>query len=217
MHFAELDAICVDAFGTLVTLRDPTEALRHELAERDIHRSPEAVAHAFRAEVAYYRPRSCLGRDASTLRALRHECVRVFLDDLDATVAPHDFIEPFMSAFVFDLIPGARHALDALRSAGLTLACVANWDVSLHELLQGLGVSDRFATIVASADVGAEKPAPGIFTEALARLGVGAGRALHIGDEEIDRRGAQAAGMLFAPTPLATLPERLGVAQGQLR
>ncbi len=215
MHFAKLDAISVDAFGTLLTLSDPTDALGRALGEHGIQKPPEAVARAFRAEVAYYRPRSHLGRDATSLRSLRRACVRVFLDELGVAIWPDEFIEPFMSAVVFDLIPGARQALDALGDAGLTLACVANWDVSLHELLAKLAVADRFAAIVTSADVGAEKPSPLIFARALAELGVDASHALHIGDEDIDRLGAQAAGLRFAPTPLATLPDRLGLTQEQ--
>jgi FMN phosphatase YigB (HAD superfamily) len=37
------------------------------------------------------------------------------------------------------------------------------------------------------------------------------GRAVHIGDEESDRQGAEAAGMGFEPVPLASLPARLGL------
>ena len=102
-------------------------------------------------------------------------------------------------------------ALDDLRAAGLVLACVANWDVSLHEHLDRLGLAWRFAAVLPSAEAGVEKPDPAIFHAALARLGVAAGRALHIGDEETDRAGAAAAGIAFEPVPLATLPERLGL------
>lgn len=213
MHFGDLDAISVDAFGTLVDLRDPTDALGQALREHRIERPAREVACAFRAEVAYYRPRSYLGRDAASLQSLRRECVRVFLDELGAAIRPDDFIEPFMGAFVFDLIPGARQALDALGAGGLALACVANWDVSLRELLARLAIADRFTVIVTSADVGAEKPAPLIFAQALEELGVDATRALHIGDEDADRVGAHAAGLRFAPTPLATLPARLGLTE----
>jgi putative hydrolase of the HAD superfamily len=34
---------------------------------------------------------------------------------------------------------------------------------------------------------------------------------LHVGDEDADRGGAAAAGLAFAPPPVATLPERLGL------
>jgi FMN phosphatase YigB (HAD superfamily) len=50
-----------------------------------------------------------------------------------------------------------------------------------------------------------------VFRLALERLGVSAGRALHVGDGDADRDGAAAAGLAFEPAPLATLPERLGL------
>lgn len=206
-----LDAVTVDAFGTLVVLEDPVERLRLELAARGVERDADTVRRAFRAEAAYYRPRSLRGHDADGLALLRHECVRVFLAAADADLDAVDFVPAFLDSIVFSLAEGAHEALAALRSAGLSLACVANWDISLHDHLARLDISDRFDTVLASADVGAEKPDPRIFTHALARLGVRAERALHVGDENVDRAGAAAAGLAFEPVPLATLPERLGL------
>jgi putative hydrolase of the HAD superfamily len=116
-----------------------------------------------------------------------------------------------MSSIVFELVDGAADALAALSSAGLGLACVANWDISLHGHLDRTGVSHRFGIILSSAEAGAEKPSGEIFHLALAELGVPSSRALHIGDEDVDRDGARAAALFFEPTPLATLPERLGL------
>jgi HAD superfamily hydrolase (TIGR01509 family) len=48
----------------------------------------------------------------------------------------------------------------------------------------------------------AHKPAPDGLRRALEQLGVEAGRALHIGDDEVDEHAAAAAGMRFAPAPL---------------
>ncbi|MCL4289056.1 MAG: HAD-IA family hydrolase [Thermoleophilia bacterium] len=206
-----LDAVTVDAFGTLLVLEDPAARLRLELAARGVERDAGTVRRAFRAEAAYYRPRSLRGHDATGLALLRQECVRVFLAAADADLDAAGFVPAFLDSIVFSLAEGAREALTALRSAGLSLACVANWDVSLHDHLARLDISDRFDTVVASADVGAEKPDPRIFAHALGRLGVLAERALHIGDENVDRAGAAAAGLAFEPVPLATLPERLGL------
>jgi putative hydrolase of the HAD superfamily len=208
---AELDAVTVDAFGTLVVLEDPTERLCVALAERGVDRELDAVRAAFRAEAAYYGPRSLRGRDADTLAALRHECVQVFLDAAGADLDASAFVPAFLDAIVFRPADGAVAALTALRAAGLSLACVANWDAGLHEHLERLGIAARFDVVLPSAEAGVEKPDPGIFHAALARLGVDPGRALHIGDEEVDEAGARAAGLAFAPVPLATLPDRLGL------
>ncbi|MCC6224333.1 MAG: HAD-IA family hydrolase [Thermoleophilia bacterium] len=206
-----LDAVTIDAFGTLVVLEDPTERLRLELAACGIERDAATVGRAFRAEAAYYRPRSLSGRDAESLARLRRECVGVFLAAAGADLDAGEFVPSFLGSIVFSLAEGAREALDALRAAGLSLACVANWDISLHDHLERLGVAGRFDAVLASAEVGAEKPDPRIFARALAQLSVAPGRALHIGDEEVDRAGAAAAGLAFEPVPLATLPGRLGL------
>jgi hypothetical protein len=83
MRFADLDAVTIDAFGTLVELIDPVPALRSALQERGIERSPELVGAAFRAEAAYYGPRSSEGRDEETLARLRDDCARVFPERLE--------------------------------------------------------------------------------------------------------------------------------------
>ena len=50
--------------------------------------------------------------------------------------------------------------------------------------------------------MGAAKPDPAVFLAALERLGIAAGRALHVGDEQGDEDGARAAGMRFRWAPL---------------
>ena len=72
------------------------------------------------------------------------------------------------------------------------------------ERLDGLGLLEHFDAVVTSAEAGVPKPDPAAFLLALERLGVAASRALHIGDEDADERGASAAGMHFAPAPLST-------------
>ena len=212
MRSAEsLDAVTVDGFGTLLMLEDPVEPLRVALAERGVHRDAETVRDAFIAEARFYRPRSLGGRDPETLGELRRECVGVFLRAAAAPLDPASFVEAFMGSISFRVADGAVAALDALAAAGLSLACVANWDVSLHDHLGRLGLHERFPVVLPSAEAGYEKPDPRIFALALGRLGVDAARALHVGDEDADRQGAAAAGMAFEPAPLATLPRRLGL------
>jgi FMN phosphatase YigB (HAD superfamily) len=204
MRFADLDAVTVDGFGTLVELNNPVRPLADALAERGVRRSPPDVAEAFAAEAAYYRPRSHLARDAATLDRLRRDCARVFLDALAVSLDPVDFVEPFMAALVFRPAEGAVEPLVTLRDRGLGLAVVSNWDCSLPERLAALGLAELFDAIVTSAEAGVPKPDPAPFRIALERLGAPPGRALHIGDEPADQQGAAAAGMHFAPAPLST-------------
>jgi len=203
MHFADLEAVTVDGYGTLLELADPVERLRHALATRGVRRSRKAVAAAFRAEAAHYRPRAHLGRDADSLAALRRECVAVFLAHAGAPLEPQAFVDDFIGALAFRPVAGAVETLERLRSRGLRLAVVANWDCSLGEHLEKLGLLRFFAAVVTSAQAGAPKPDPAPFLLALVQLGVEPARALHVGDEPADEQGAAAAGMRFAPAPLA--------------
>ena len=204
MRFAELDAVTVDGFGTLVRLVDPVPTLDRALRELGIERAAGVVRDAFAAEVAYYRPEALTGRDAESLAALRLECTRVFLESAGAEIEPGSFVSSFMGAIAFEPMPGAVETLAGLRARGLELAVVSNWDIGLAEHLERIGAASFFSTIVTSAEAGAAKPDPAVFQLALERLGVRPDRALHIGDEAEDEEGAQAAGMRFAHAPLAT-------------
>jgi putative hydrolase of the HAD superfamily len=202
----DVDAVTIDAHGTLVQLRDPGPALRAALAARGVERTDDAVRDAFAAEVAYYVPRSHEGRDAASLAALRRTCTRVFLDAAGAGSLDADEF-PFVPSLGFDLVPGGRAACDDLSRAGLRLCVVSNWDIGLSQHLQRLGLD---LPVVTSAEAGAAKPDPAVFELALRRLGVAdPARAVHVGDDATDEAGAHAAGMRFEPAPLADAAPRI--------
>ena len=189
---ADLDAVTIDAFGTLVGLRDPLDALDEALRSRSVRRTREEIAAAFAEEGRYYRDRSYEGADEASLALLRRDCAAAYVGTLE-----------------FEPMPGAAEAVAELERLGLRLAVVSNWDVALLGYLEGLGLARHFVTVVTSAEAGAPKPDPRIFELALERLRVPPSRALHVGDSEADEVGARAAGMAFAPAPLADLPARL--------
>jgi putative hydrolase of the HAD superfamily len=204
MRFADLDAVTVDGYGTLLTLVDPVPSLVHSLAEQGLDRDPGLVREAFAAEVAYYRPEAIRGRDPEALALLRRDCTGVFLRAAGAELEPEAFVDSFMASIRFEAVPGAQETLASLRARGLELAVVSNWDVGLREHLERIDVAGLFSAVVTSAEAGAAKPDPTVFKIALERLGVDARRALHVGDEEEDEQGAAAVGMRFAAAPLAS-------------
>jgi putative hydrolase of the HAD superfamily len=206
----ELEAVTIDAYGTLVTLRDPVPALRAALASRGVERSSSDVQRAFEAEVEFYVARSHDGCDEATLALLRRDCAGVFLEALQSELDPHEFAPAFVSSLRFEELPGARDACVELAAAGLRLAVVSNWDIGLHDHLSALGLSAVLDIVVTSAEAGAPKPASAVFELALARLGIDdAGRAVHIGDAAADEEGARAAGFRFEPAPLADAVRRI--------
>jgi putative hydrolase of the HAD superfamily len=205
----DVEAVTIDAYGTLVTLDDPVPRLRAALRAYGVERSGEEVAQAFAAEVEHYVPRSHEGRDEATLALLRRDCAGVFLDAADAALDPQAFTASFVDSLVFRELPGAGEACRALAGRGLRLAVVSNWDVGLHEHLAQLGLDRLVDAVVTSAEAGAPKPEPAIWRLALERLDAVPDRAVHVGDSDADAEGARAAGLRFEPAPLADAAARI--------
>jgi phosphoglycolate phosphatase len=83
------------------------------------------------------------------------------------------------------LYPGVREALDGL--AGRRLAVLTNKPGEMSRaILAGLGVADRFLRILGADDVPARKPDPAGLLGLLSETGTPAGRALIVGDSELD-------------------------------
>jgi putative hydrolase of the HAD superfamily len=83
-----------------------------------------------------------------------------------------------------------------LRTAGVRLGIISNWDGRLEGLLEGLGLAQLLDTVVCSATVGLHKPDPRIFELACSRLEVDPASCVHVGDHFYsDVLGARAAGM----------------------
>ena len=222
-----VEAVLLDAYGTLVTLDNPAGRLGALLAAEGHRHPPERVAAALRAEVLHYRAHHDEGRDPASLASLRLRCAAVLAEGLGDDVPPLPRLtEILVQALSFALLPDAVPALDALEDAGLRLGVVSNWDCGLADVLDDLGVGDRFEVVAASAVVGAGKPDPAIFHHALDALGVAPGEALHCGDlPAYDCAGAAAAGVRAVlidraggtaggPCPtIAALPELLPLAR----
>lgn len=207
----DLDAVTVDAMGTLVELDVPVERLGRALRQWNVERTGDEVARAFQTEIRYYLANKLSACDEAALAELRRECARVFLEAAGAEVDPAEFVSTFVEAMVFRPLDGSVTALERLRAAGLALACVSDWDIGLADQLEAVGLDRFFAVVLTSAEADAPKPEPALFLAALERLGVEPGRSLHVGDGEADKEGARRAGMAFGSVPLATLPDRLGL------
>ncbi len=117
---------------------------------------------------------------------------------------PQDQFQPLYSALLryyeshiavrTVMFPGGEAMLDALASRGVKLAVVTNkFETFAVKLLDELGFSVRFATIIGGDTMGPgrAKPAPDQLYEMIARLG--GGKAAFVGDTSYDINAARAA------------------------
>jgi haloacid dehalogenase superfamily, subfamily IA, variant 3 with third motif having DD or ED/haloacid dehalogenase superfamily, subfamily IA, variant 1 with third motif having Dx(3-4)D or Dx(3-4)E len=182
-------AVFLDALGTLVELEPPWISLRDRVPAEV---SDERLVAALRAEMDYYREHAHEGRDEASLAELRERCAAIVSEKLDFEITVDELIE----AIRFSAYPDAAPALGALRDRGLRLIAVSNWDCALPRVLERCGIERMLDGVVTSAEAGARKPDPAIFTAALELVGCEAGEALHVGDTaEEDVAGARAAGI----------------------
>ena len=191
MRAVDLDAVTIDAYDTLLTLADPVPRLRELLPEHE----PAAIRGAFLSEAEYYRTHSGEAVDEATTAAFHTACAGVFNQALGSSLSP----EEYSAAMRFEPLPGVVVSLERLRSLGLSLAVVGNWDFSLHDRLVENGFAGFFAAVVPAA----KKPVPDGILRALTQLQVEPARALHVGDDRSDEEAARAAGVRFSPAPLS--------------
>ena len=195
-------AVLLDALGTLVSLDPPAPRLRAELAARfGVELAESDCERAIAAEIGFYRAHLDEGRDASALAALRRRCAAALRDALppsarDATADLDELTAALLASLRFRPFDDVRPALTDWRARGLRVVVVSNWDVSLHDVLERVGLAGLLGGVVTSAEAGARKPDPAIFERALALAGVRAAEAVHVGDSvEEDVAGARAAGI----------------------
>jgi putative hydrolase of the HAD superfamily len=191
-------AVLLDVLGTLLRMEAPGPLLRAELRDRTGRDVGEAAAEAaFRAEIDYYVEHQLEGRDADALDRLRDRCALIVLESLALDPGELPAVrEAMLAAIRFEAWPDAPPALEELRGAGIRLVAASNWDCSLPEVLERVGLADLLDGAVASAVVGTAKPDPALFEAALGVAGCGPQDALHVGDSvEKDVLGARAAGI----------------------
>lgn len=197
-----MKALLLDALGTLVRLDPPPPRLAAELAARfGIEVTEDEATRAIKAEIAYYRAHLDEGHDLPGLEALRRRCAEVLRSALPpsaelSAVTPEALTDALLASLHFSAFADVRPALISAREGGRRIVVVSNWDISLHEVLERLGLTRLLDGILTSAEAGARKPAAAIFEQALRIAGAAASEAIHVGDSlEEDVAGALSAGI----------------------
>jgi phosphoglycolate phosphatase len=93
-------------------------------------------------------------------------------------------------------LSGAKELIDIICKRGYTLAVATNRPVwSTKEILDCLGIRDRFKIVLSGEQVKNQKPAPDIIFDILEKLSVKKGEALFVGDMTVDAQTGNAAGV----------------------
>ncbi len=102
-----------------------------------------------------------------------------------------------------EIDPETRGVLAELREGGLEMVLVTNGSSAMRDLPNRLGLTPLLRASLLSCEVGVLKPRPGIYLEALERLGLPPGDCIYVGDgSDRELEGAKAVG-LFAVRMLA--------------
>lgn len=158
-----------------------------------------------------------------TVRRLVGQGARVLIERAAALAGVHfsaDRLDQLTKAYIdfyrVDIaresapFPGAAAALDALANGGAKLAVCTNKRTDLsQQLLEAVGLAQRFSAIVGADAVPNKKPHPDHYRAAVDRAGGVVRRSLMVGDTAADVAAARGAG---APVALV----RFGYADGEV-
>ena len=205
MPSRQIKAVFFDAAGTLFTVNGSVgeiyarlaRAYGKEVAVTDLE---AGFRRCFAATPAMAFP----GASPDQLHMLEKQWWRDLVQNVFAPLGPFPQFAAYFDALfacfaraeAWQLYPETVETLTALKTRGLRLGIISNFDSRLFGLLEGLGIAHFFDPVVISTRAGYAKPAGEIFTQALAYHDLRPDEALHVGDSySADIMGAQAAGL----------------------
>lgn len=113
-------------------------------------------------------------------------------------------------------LPGARELLAALHAAGYRQALGSSApEENLRVIVEALAIGPYLEAMVSGEAVPRGKPAPDIFLQAAAKLGVVPGRCLVIEDAPAGVRAAHAGGMVCLAVRRAGQPDAPGIEEAE--
>lgn len=200
-----IKAIFFDAAGTLFTVNGSVGDIYARLARE--HGKDVAVTDlelGFRRYFATAPPMAFPGASPEEISTLEKQWWKTLVQDVFAPLGGFSRFDGYFDAlFAFfaraeawRLYPETLATLETLKNRGFIVGVISNFDSRLFNIFDGFGITRFFDPIIISTQAGAAKPEREIFTQALARAGVEAQEALHIGDSyDADVVGAQQAGL----------------------
>ncbi len=188
------DAVLLDFYGTVVHEDDLiVESICARIARAALTETDAAQVGAFWWSTFSTALRGSYANSFQSQRELERSSLVATLDQFEACLDPDE-----LSAVLFQhwcQPPSFEDALDFLGAVDVPVVVVSNIDrVDLEAAIAFHGLS--FEAVITSDDVRSYKPRPEIFEAALAKLGLGRHRVLHVGDSlTSDVAGASAVGI----------------------
>jgi len=190
----EIHAVVFDMDGVLIDSEHIWDEVREQLAgDWDGTYGPEAQ-------------RSMMGMSSPEWSAYMHEvvCIAASPEEINAEV-----VRRMLGRYRDELpvVPGAVDAVRRLEQAGLRLAVASSSNRELIEtVLETLELTSSFEAVVSSEEVPRGKPAPDVYVEATARLGLVPGACAAIEDSTNGLLAAAAAGLAVVAYPNHRFP-----------
>ncbi|MBO6552577.1 MAG: phosphoglycolate phosphatase [Roseitalea sp.] len=201
--------IVFDLDGTLIdTAPDLLDSLNHVITVEGLDPVSTAdlrshVGHGARAMLR----RAYTAQERALPDARLEYLVAVFIEHYTANMPGRS--RPF---------DGAVACMDRFEAAGFVLAvCTNKFEAMSRQLLEALGIGERFAAVCGANTFPVRKPEPGHLTGTIDRAGGDRNRAVMIGDSDTDINTAKAAGIPvvavdfgYSPQPVDTFaPDRI--------
>ncbi len=193
----ERDIVSFDLDGTLVdTAGEIAEAANRALESHGIARRPlpevtAGIGAGTHALIVQLLARAAL-EQPHVVRQVRLESVLASMDE-------HYAATTGTTAAAY---PGAARTLQALRQAGVRLACVTNKESRhVQRVLRAHALEDCFDLVLGGDTLPVKKPDAAVLRHVLQRFGGRAERAAHVGDSRIDIEAARAAGVAAWAVP----------------
>jgi len=201
----EIKAIGFDLFNTLITVEPQTLQEAHgrlfgSLNESGFHLDEDVFRKAHR-QSAIDHLAECQKDGRETHNRF---WISAALADQGYQVSPEDWriaaaVDRYFSAFLeyCHLIPGTGSMLETVRKK-YRLGLLTNFThgPAARNILEYLGITPFFGTILISGELGYRKPHPSVFLKLVEMFGVKTSQILYVGDDpEPDIKGARAVGL----------------------
>lgn len=202
---SKIHVIFFDAAGTLIGLPRGVAhhysevAARHGL-ELDLQATAEAFRMTWREMPSPVTTRTRRDDDDRSwwenfVHCVLDKCAVPRCGKFDRSAYFDELYEEFTKPGVWEVYPEVPEVLARLASR-YELGIISNFDGRLRTVLAELKLMPLFSSVVISSEVGADKPDPWIFEEALRQMKAQPQEALHVGDEPAaDWEGAEKAGL----------------------